>query len=406
MKKIISFFNLSCFSAIILSAQTGSGGTSVSAFSSFIDYQKSFQRPAEAMSRKENTLQKEFEAKGLTWPAKFVYVRSFKYDSQLEVWVKNERKDFYKLFKTYKVCALAGTMGPKRMEGDYQVPEGFYYINQFNPKSNYYLSLGLNYPNLSDRILADANQPGGDIFIHGSCVTIGCIPLTDQFIEEVYLITAHAKDLGQDFIPVHIFPIRYNVRRSAEYLDKLTKDDKQLKDFSSRLEDAFYFFEKNKQLPVVLVSEKGEYYVNDAPDKKDRKLEEDANAAPVKKKFVQHNERKITGLAEAVNQWPKYPGGGEAFLKYLDKMNKEMRDRLPAGIKKAFIQMEFIIDKDGTPVNFKILKGGLNDDFNDELITKLETTMASWLPALANEKPVAKKMVQTVSIERLVPLEY
>ena len=119
------------------------GGTSFS----FIDYQKSFPRPSEALEKKEDTLQKQFEAKKLSWPAKYIYIRSFKYDSQLEVWVKDEIQEPFKLFKSYRVCALAGTLGPKRMQGDYQVPEGFYYINVFNPKSNYYLSLGINYPN-------------------------------------------------------------------------------------------------------------------------------------------------------------------------------------------------------------------------------------------------------------------
>ena len=71
----------------------------------------------------------------------------------------------------------SGTMGPKRLQGDYQVPEGFYYINEFNPNSNYHLHLGLNYPNASDKILSDSLRPGGDIYIHGSCVSIGCIPL-------------------------------------------------------------------------------------------------------------------------------------------------------------------------------------------------------------------------------------
>lgn len=387
----------------ILAAQGNGVGPSASSFTSFIGYQKTLERPADAMKREEDTLQRQFRSKRLIWPAKYVYIRSFKYDSQLEVWVKDERKDPYKLFKTYKVCALAGTLGPKRLEGDYQVPEGFYYINEFNPKSSYHLSLGLNYPNLSDKILSDAEKPGGEIYIHGSCVTVGCIPLTDPMIEELYIISAHAKDLGQDFIPVHIFPIRFNVKTSVEFLNKTAKDDSLLKKFSSNLEDAFNYFEKYKQLPVVLVSEKGEYIVNDPPARKEFREE---TPAPVKKKTIQHRERMITDLAENVYQWPKYPGGGEAFLKYLEKLNKEMRDRLPAGIKKAFIQMEFIIDKDGTPVNFKVVKGGLNDDFNDELITRLETTMANWIPALVNDKPVPKRMVQTVSIEKLEPLEY
>jgi len=112
-------------------AQNNASGPSAISFNSFIEYQKTLERPADAMKRKEGAIEKQFSEKGLIWPARFVYIRSFKYDSQLEVWVKNDRKDVYKLFKTYKVCALAGTLGPKRMEGDYQVPEGFYYINEF-----------------------------------------------------------------------------------------------------------------------------------------------------------------------------------------------------------------------------------------------------------------------------------
>ena len=76
---------------------------------SFIDYQKTFPRPGEALERKEDTLQKQFEAKKLQWPAKYMYIRSFKYDSQLEVWVKNDWKEQFQLFKTYKVCALAAS---------------------------------------------------------------------------------------------------------------------------------------------------------------------------------------------------------------------------------------------------------------------------------------------------------
>src|SRR5688572_19078940 len=94
------------FTVLSITAQPPSprGGVSYS----FIEYQKSFPRPNEAWKRKEDTLRKQFEAKKLNWPAKYIYIRSFKYDSQLEVWVKNEVKDQFQLFKTYKVCVLAG----------------------------------------------------------------------------------------------------------------------------------------------------------------------------------------------------------------------------------------------------------------------------------------------------------
>ena len=195
----------------------------------------------------------------MQWPAKYVYIRSFKYDAQLEVWVKNDFKEQYRLFKTYKVCMQSGTMGPKRFQGDYQVPEGFYYINEFNPNSNYHLSLGLNYPNASDRILSDSLRPGGEIYIHGSCVSVGCIPLTDDQIEELYIIASYAKANGQDFIPVHVFPVKYSVKKSLEYLNTTTKKNQQLQQFALQLREAFDKFEEKKQIPVVLVNKKGQY---------------------------------------------------------------------------------------------------------------------------------------------------
>lgn len=226
---------------------------------SFIDYQKSFSRVSDVFKRKEDTLKKQFAAKNLSWPAKNVYIRSFKYDSELEVWVRNSVKEPYKLFKTYKVCALAGTLGPKRIEGDFQVPEGVYYINEFKHNSTFHLSLGLNYPNASDRLLADSMQPGGDIFIHGSCVTTGCIPITNPQIEELYILTSYAKSAGQDFIPVHIFPVRFNVQRSFFYLERQIQNDPELKKFEAKLKQVFDYFEVTKQIPVVAVDPKGEY---------------------------------------------------------------------------------------------------------------------------------------------------
>jgi len=226
-----------------------------------VDYQKSFQKVSDIFKRKEDTLKKQFAARNLKWPAKYIYVRSFKYDSELEVWVKNTQEEEYKLFKTYKVCALAGTLGPKRIEGDYQVPEGFYYINEFKPNSNYHLSLGLNYPNAADRILADSSQPGGDIYIHGSCVTTGCIPITNPQIEELYIITSHARGMGEDFIPVHIYPVRFTNPKSMAYLDKVMKDDPELKSFEKSIKQVYDYFEVTRQLPIVGVNTKGEYVV-------------------------------------------------------------------------------------------------------------------------------------------------
>ena len=389
MKNLVTL--LACIVGFGIAATAQLSYKNGSSHTSFIDYQKTFTRPDESFRRKEDTLQRQFEEKKLEWPAKYIYIRSFKYDSQLEVWVKNDIHEKFKLFKTYKVCALAGTLGPKRLEGDYQVPEGFYYINEFNPRSQYYLSLGLNYPNLSDRILSDSLRPGGAIYIHGSCVTVGCIPLTDQQIDEVYILAAHAKSQGQDYIPVHIFPIRYNVPRSVRYLENFSKDDADLKKFAARLEGAFNYFERNKQLPVIMINDKGEYAVNDVPGSKT------AEAKKVKRPPVVHRTRTITGLAEAVHTWPEFEGGGNAFMTYLDKLGKDMVQFLPEDMEKAYVQIQFIVDKDGVPTNFKVLKGMSDEYFNDELISRLEK-MPVWKPATLHDKPVPKKMIQTVTV--------
>jgi len=225
----------------------------------FFENQKSYPRVQSALSSKNEILKKAYEEKHLQWPPKQIYLRSFKYDSKLEVWARNTMTDTFSLFKTYKVCALSGSIGPKRIVGDYQVPEGFYYVNEFNPKSNYHLSLGLNYPNTSDQMLSDPSMPGNNIFIHGSCVTQGCIPLQDEQIEELYLLAAYAKSAGQDFIPVHIFPINYNVEKSKDYLIKNSITNLSYQKFSNKLKMVFDFFEQFKKLPIITINKEGSY---------------------------------------------------------------------------------------------------------------------------------------------------
>ena len=59
--------------------------------------------------------------------------------------------------------------GPKRFEGDERTPEGLYRIDWANPRSRYYLSLHISYPDRRDRAYAAARgrSAGGMIMIHG-----------------------------------------------------------------------------------------------------------------------------------------------------------------------------------------------------------------------------------------------
>src|SRR6476660_995836 len=172
MKNLVLVAGISLFAGLFI-------GNQAFAQPSLSELKKNSSRVVAAFNRMEDSLIKQFKKQNLVWPPAEVYVRSFKYDRQLELWVKGDSKEPFKLFKTYKVCMQSGTMGPKRMEGDYQVPEGLYHINEFNPNSNYHLSLGLHYPNASDRILSDSLRPCDAIYIHGNCVSTGCISISN-----------------------------------------------------------------------------------------------------------------------------------------------------------------------------------------------------------------------------------
>ena len=134
-----------------------------------------------------------------------LYLRAFKLGRRVEVWARNRGQGRYQLLRSYTIAATSGKLGPKRRAGDGQVPEGCYHIDRYNPSSLYHLSLGLDYPSAIDRARGE-QDPGRDIFIHGSNVTIGCLPITDRYIEELYVLAVEARAAGQAAIPVHIFP--------------------------------------------------------------------------------------------------------------------------------------------------------------------------------------------------------
>ena len=179
-----------------------------------------------------------------------IYIRAFKYEKEIELWGKNRTDQKYQLIKKYDVCRTSGVLGPKRKQGDLQIPEGFYLINRFNPSSSYHLSLGINYPNKSDRILGEKGRLGGDIFIHGECVTIGCLPMTNDFIKEIYIICVEAKNNGQTAIPVVIFPAKLT-ETIFEQLTETYKNDIDKVGLWTDLKKGYDFFNDSKQLPSI-----------------------------------------------------------------------------------------------------------------------------------------------------------
>ncbi len=246
--------NLAVLGLIALSA---AGGPGAPAAATFRVEQERFPRVRTARTQAQPRLEALFRQAGLSYPPGEIFLRVFKLEGELELWARNGGPDPFVRVETYPVCASSGTVGPKRREGDLQVPEGFYHVSGFNPTSRFHLSLRVDYPNASDRILGDRRRPGGDIFIHGSCVTIGCVPLRDGPIEEVYLAAVDARDAGQARIPVHIFPCRLD----GDWL-KLERESWRrpgLMDFWRNLKEGHDRFEKDRRLPGVSVDRTGRY---------------------------------------------------------------------------------------------------------------------------------------------------
>lgn len=363
----------------------------------FISYQKSFPKVNQAYAKRLDSLMQQCEQKNIHWPIQQLYIRSFKADNIIEVWVKDDINRPFKFLKTYNVCAAAGKLGPKRKEGDKQVPEGFYTIDRFNPNSNYHLSLGVSYPNVSDRILSDAVKPGGDIYIHGDCVSVGCLAINDTQIEDLYLLGAIAKNEGQEFIPVHIFPGKFSQSKSKETIAKLGKENPEYVPFLFAMRNAFYYFEKERELPAILVNNKGAYVVQDVEIPVET-ITLPPTASIALPKINNHIVRKYgqNDIESNVDNHPSYAGGNDKYLAFVKNLSAELASYLSATQTKAYVYVDFIVNADGTVSNVHITKGG-NEGMNDLLITRLEQTK-DWTPAIKNGKEVNYKMSQTFFI--------
>ena len=159
----------------------------------------------------------------------------------------------------FPILASSGGPGPKRRQGDRQVPEGFYEIDRFNPASLFHLSLGLNYPNASDRILAGGPDPGGDIFIHGKDVSIGCAPLGDDAIEQLYLAALDTRARGQARIHVHVFPAHMHGAAWAAFAAEHTAASPALARFWAQLQPGYDAFERDHRIPACTIAPDGSY---------------------------------------------------------------------------------------------------------------------------------------------------
>jgi len=181
-----------------------------------------------------------------------VFIQIFKQERVLELYVK--MGDQYQLLDSYNICNFSGGLGPKRKQGDFKSPEGFYSVqrNQLKPDSRFYKAINIGFPNAFDRA---HGYEGNYLMIHGACVSVGCYAMTDSGIDEIFQFVTAALVFGQSNVQVSIYPFRMtddNMQRHkySTYID-----------FWKQLKPGYDYFVATHQPPVVSVAD-GNYVVN------------------------------------------------------------------------------------------------------------------------------------------------
>ena len=136
----------------------------------------------------------DLRREGVAWPPRGVWLVALKTERVLRVYVAGADGRPRHL-RDYAIRAASGGVGPKLREGDRQVPEGVYRVESLNPNSRYHLALRVDYPNADDRLHAareGRRSLGGDIMIHGSNASVGCLAMGDEAAEDLFVLAARA----------------------------------------------------------------------------------------------------------------------------------------------------------------------------------------------------------------------
>ncbi len=176
----------------------------------------------------------------------------------MEIW-KQQDGGRYALLKTYSICKWSGKLGPKKQEGDRQAPEGFYTVKpaQMNPKSSYYLSFNIGYPNAYDRSLG---RTGSNLMVHGACSSAGCYSMTDKDAGEIFSLARDAFRGGQRAFEIQALPFRLTPENLARH-----RDDANM-DFWRMLKVGYDSFELTRVPPKVDVCDRHYVFNADAGD--------------------------------------------------------------------------------------------------------------------------------------------
>ncbi len=192
----------------------------------------------------------------------------YKSELEFQVWAKKRTiNSAYILIASYPITdPTVAKLGPKSRFGDSLTPEGIYSVDFYSSFrwSDYYLAFRVSYPNKFDHARRDfwnvGGKAGGDINIHGCCLSIGCIPLGNPAIEEVFFLARTNQSNGSD-ISIIIFPFKFNnkVLKDHHYGDSRIKSWN--KDFWNSLEDLHKYFKKYNKIPDFTINHNTGYYI-------------------------------------------------------------------------------------------------------------------------------------------------
>lgn len=216
-------------------------------------------------ARVEPKLIAQYRDAGLSYPPKRALLRVFKHERVFEMWAADAADTPMTRIESVPICAASGELGPKRRQGDEQVPEGVYAIHRYNAWSGFHMSLRVNYPNRSDRARGFRPSLGGAIMVHGGCASIGCVAIENEAIERVFVATLDASRAGKQQPAIHMLPTRFDAeawtRLDARADAAGEPEATQLRTLWRELEAVDAAFAASKTIPTVAIDDHGAYVV-------------------------------------------------------------------------------------------------------------------------------------------------
>ena len=221
------------------------------------------------------TLGAALQAHHLPFTGLELFFQAFKKEAQVRVFARRAgRNTPFVLLKVFPITGSPFTYpaggdpdraGPKTIEGDFRVPEGCYGLVWQNQWSDFYLGYLLSYPHEGDRIRRDfwraGPRSGGAIVLHGEAATIGCIPVGNAAIEEIFLLLNKNGRADRGYARIHIFPCRFDVPENQRILDYYARARPELAPFWECLRLVYQHFEETRQLPEVGFDAETGYYM-------------------------------------------------------------------------------------------------------------------------------------------------